>query len=122
MSSNGRMAWRKWGSMVRDFLLVSVPTLVVCFLAVEIPLRIAGYGQLEIYEPHPAFFWRLKPNQTGLTTGTLNIADNAVVNNSGHEVSVGRDFNFGDPPNSPTGSSHLCSSRVGSSNIGILAQ
>lgn len=50
-----------------NVLLVSIPTLVVCLLAIEVPLRMAGYGQLEIYEPHPALFWRLKPNQVGLT-------------------------------------------------------
>jgi len=50
-----------------NFLLVSVPTVALCLLAVEVPLRMAGYGQLEIYEPHPNMFWRLKPNQNGLT-------------------------------------------------------
>ena len=29
----------------------------------ELVLRINGYGKLEIYEPDPALYWRLKPNQ-----------------------------------------------------------
>ena len=36
----------------------------------------------------------------GSTTGTLNVLDGAVVNNTVHELSVGRDFNAG---NNPTG-------------------
>lgn len=63
----GGISWRRSLSAAANFLLVSVPTLAVCVLAVEVPLRMAGYGHLEIYEPHPAMFWRLKPNQTGLT-------------------------------------------------------
>ena len=54
-------------SSMKNLLLVTIPTMLVCLLAVELPLRMAGYGKLEIYEPDPALFWRLKPNQDGLT-------------------------------------------------------
>lgn len=39
----------------------------VCFAALEGSLRLAGYGNVEIYEPHPVLFWRLKPNQNCFT-------------------------------------------------------
>lgn len=36
---------------------------MLCFFLLEVTLRIAGYGNLEIYEPDSRLFWRLKPNQ-----------------------------------------------------------
>ncbi len=50
-----------------NVLLVLVPTVVLCLFAIEVPLRLAGYGRLEIYQPDPVVFWKLKPNQDGLT-------------------------------------------------------
>lgn len=38
-----------------------------CLVALEVALRLAGYGNLEIYEPHPRLYWRLKPNQDCFT-------------------------------------------------------
>ena len=38
-------------------------TLALCFLVLEVSLRLAGYGNLEIYDADPLLFWRLKPNQ-----------------------------------------------------------
>lgn len=35
----------------------------MCAVLLEVVLRIAGYGNLEIYEPDRALYWRLKPNQ-----------------------------------------------------------
>lgn len=40
---------------------------LLCALACEIVLRLAGYGNLEIYEPDPKLYWRLKPNQDCFT-------------------------------------------------------
>lgn len=44
-------------------LILSLAVFLVCILICEIALRIAGYGNLEIYEPDAKLFWRLKPNQ-----------------------------------------------------------
>ena len=32
-------------------------------VALEVLLRLNGYGNLEIYQPDPALYWKLKPNQ-----------------------------------------------------------
>lgn len=37
--------------------------LALCFIGFEVALRMAGYGNVEIYEPDPVLFWKLKPNQ-----------------------------------------------------------
>jgi lysophospholipase L1-like esterase len=39
----------------------------LCVLAFEIALRLAGYGNVEIYEPDPVLYWKLKPNQRCFT-------------------------------------------------------
>lgn len=44
-----------------------VGTLALCVLAFEVALRIAGYGNLEIYEPHPVLYWKLKAKQNCYT-------------------------------------------------------
>lgn len=36
---------------------------VLCFVCSEVVLRIAGYGNVEIYEPDPLLYWKLKRNQ-----------------------------------------------------------
>jgi lysophospholipase L1-like esterase len=55
-----RPSWlKRWTQNVALMLV----TLTLCFAILEIALRIAGFGNLEIYEPHPLLFWRLKPNQ-----------------------------------------------------------
>lgn len=62
----------------------------------------------------------------GSTTGTLSISDGAVVNNTVHELSVGRDFNAG---NNPTGIVNISSggvlnaggeTRIGHNSTGIV--
>ena len=42
---------------------LSLATFLLCLLACEVLLRFCGYGNLEIYEPDPALYWKLKPNQ-----------------------------------------------------------
>src|SRR5262245_7287000 len=40
---------------------------LLCFVVLEIILRIAGYGNVEIYEPDRLLYWKLKPNQKCFT-------------------------------------------------------
>ena len=42
-------------------------TFFLCVAALEIILRIAGYGNLEIYEPDAKLYWKLEPNQDCFT-------------------------------------------------------
>ena len=42
-------------------LFVSV--FFLCFGILEVVLRLSGYGNLEVYDPDPILYWRLKPNQ-----------------------------------------------------------
>lgn len=56
----------KKASKLRDLLrnaALSCGTLFFCLLLTELGLRVAGYGNLEIYVPDSAVYWRLKPNQ-----------------------------------------------------------
>jgi lysophospholipase L1-like esterase len=48
-------------------LALALGSFLFCFLLLELVLRVAGFGNLEIYEPDPKFYWRLKPNQNCLT-------------------------------------------------------
>ena len=45
-----------------------IGTFLFCFVALELLLRVAGYGKVEVYEPHPTLYWRNKPNQDAFTT------------------------------------------------------
>lgn len=47
--------------------LLCVGSPAAALLAIELILRCAGYGRLEIYQPDPKLFWRLSPNQDCLT-------------------------------------------------------
>lgn len=38
-----------------------------CILICEVILRLYGYGNLEIYQPDPLLYWKLKPNQDCFT-------------------------------------------------------
>ena len=42
---------------------LSVGTFLACVALLEGVLRLCGYGNLEIYEPDPGLYWKLKPNQ-----------------------------------------------------------
>src|SRR5207253_2605591 len=44
-------------------LALSVVSLLLCFAVLEVVLRLCGYGNVEIYEPDPVLYWKLKPNQ-----------------------------------------------------------
>lgn len=48
-------------------LMLSLGSLFVFLLIAEGVLSLAGFGNVEIYEPDPKLFWRLKPNQDCFT-------------------------------------------------------
>ena len=48
-------------------LALSVLSLMLCFAVLEVVLRFCGYGNVEIYEPDPVLYWKLKPNQNCYT-------------------------------------------------------
>lgn len=48
-------------------LALSFGVFFLCLAGVEVGLRLAGYGNLEIYEPDPKLYWRLKANQDCFT-------------------------------------------------------
>jgi lysophospholipase L1-like esterase len=48
-------------------LAVSTGAMLVCLGLCELTARLCGYGRLEIYEPDPLLYWRLKPNQDCFT-------------------------------------------------------
>lgn len=72
--------------------LLSVGSVTLLLLAIEVVLRIAGYGRLEVYQPDPKLFWRLKPNQDCLTkVGRKPVRVNA-------HGTRGPEFNESKPP------------------------
>ena len=56
----------RWKNGLKNFALFATMFLL-CGLAAEGVLRLMGYGNLEIYEPDPLLYWRLKPNQNCYT-------------------------------------------------------
>jgi lysophospholipase L1-like esterase len=48
-------------------LALAFGSFLFCFLLLEVSLRFAGFGNLEIYVPDPKLYWRLKPNQDCFT-------------------------------------------------------
>lgn len=63
-SSNSKTAPQpsRWKNFLKN-LTLSVSVLVICIVLAELVLRTMGYGNVEIYEPDPHVFWRLKPDQ-----------------------------------------------------------
>lgn len=57
---------RRWRRLLQNLTLAG-GVFLLCFVVCEAALRFAGYGNLEIYEPHPQLYWRLKPNQDCFT-------------------------------------------------------
>ena len=54
---------KRW---LQNLALMAV-TFALCCLVLEVALRVAGFGNLEIYQPDPLLYWKLKPNQDCFT-------------------------------------------------------
>ncbi len=84
-----RSRWKTW----LQNLALMVGTFVLCFLVLEISLRIAGFGNLEIYRPDPLLYWKLKENQNCYTK-----VDRKPVHVNSHGTR-GPEFQTAKPPN-----------------------
>src|SRR5437660_11561064 len=62
MNSAGATRRFRWKRLSQKFAL-SLGVLLVFLGGFEAILRLHGYGNVEIYEPDPALYWKLKPNQ-----------------------------------------------------------
>ena len=82
----------RWKRLLQN-LALSLVTFLLCLAAFEIILRVAGYGNVEIYQPDPKLYWRLKPNQNCFT----KIGHKPVYINS--HATRGPDFSTAKPPN-----------------------
>ncbi len=80
--------WKRW----LQNLALSAVTFFLCFAVFEVTLRLCGYGNLEIYEPDAALYWKLKPNQDCYT----KIGHKAVHINS--HGTRGAEFQAEKPP------------------------
>jgi lysophospholipase L1-like esterase len=56
----------RWKRRLQNLALSGV-VFLLCTVAFEFTLRLCGYGNLEIYEPDPKLYWKLKPNQDCFT-------------------------------------------------------
>src|SRR5689334_7437091 len=45
----------------------SAAVFLACIVVAEVALHLMGYGNLEVYDPDPRLYWRLKPNQNCFT-------------------------------------------------------
>jgi lysophospholipase L1-like esterase len=52
----------RWKRFLQNLALSSA-VFLLCVAVFEGILRLAGYGKLEIYQPDPALYWKLKPSQ-----------------------------------------------------------
>jgi len=62
MSASSRPVPSRWKRRLQN-LALSGFVFALCCVMLEVALRLAGYGNLEIYAPDEKLFWRLKPNQ-----------------------------------------------------------
>lgn len=94
MSSNSESTKpkRSWFKSLLQNLAIFGATFLFCVIVTELVLRIMGYGNLEIYEPDPLLYWRLKPNQTCHTKVNRKLVH---INSHGTR---GPDFEVPKPP------------------------
>src|SRR5436190_5247865 len=65
-NSKGGARSRRWKGLLKNLALSSA-VFLLCLAVVEVVLRLNGYGNLEIYQPDPKLYWRLKANQDCFT-------------------------------------------------------
>ena len=82
----------KFKNFLKNAALV-IGTFVFCFVALEVVLRIAGYGRVEVYQPDPMLYWKNLPNQDSFTTVNRK---RFVTNSKGTR---GEEFSEEKPPN-----------------------
>jgi lysophospholipase L1-like esterase len=82
---------RRWKARLQNAAL-AVGTFLLCIIVLEVFLRLKGYGNLEIYEPDPKLYWKLKPNQDCYTK-----IDHRPVHINSHGTR-GPDFETVKPP------------------------
>ena len=83
----------RWQRLAQN-LALSLGVFLICVGVFELLLRLNGYGNLEIYEPDPALYWKLKPNQDCYTK-----VDHKPVHINSHGTR-GREFPTEKPTNS----------------------
>jgi lysophospholipase L1-like esterase len=96
MSDNSRQPARAAASRGKQWLQnlgLMTLTFGFCFVVLEIALRLAGYGNVELYEPDPVLYWKLKPLQDCYTK-----IDRKPVHINSHGTR-GREFNISKPSN-----------------------
>src|SRR5256714_10925202 len=74
-------------------MALSAASLLLCVALLEIVLRLCGYGNLEIYEPDPVLYWKLKANQNCYTK-----VDHKPVHVNSHNTR-GPEFQIAKAPN-----------------------
>src|SRR6266850_5723517 len=89
----GSVQRSRWKRLLQNMAL-SAAVFFLCVAACEIILRLNGYGNLEIYEPDAALYWKLKPNQDCYTK-----VDHKPVHINSHGTR-GREFPTEKPTNS----------------------
>ena len=82
---------RRWKARLQNIAL-ALGTFLLCIIVLEVFLRLKGYGNLEIYEPDPKLYWKLKPNQDCYTK-----IDHRPVHINSHGTR-GPDFETVKPP------------------------
>jgi lysophospholipase L1-like esterase len=65
-NSKGKRRSSRWKGLLKN-LAFSAAVFLLCLAVVEVVLRFNGYGNLEVYQPDPKLYWRLKPNQECFT-------------------------------------------------------
>src|SRR2546425_511746 len=83
---------RRWKGWLQN-LALALGTFLLCAAVLEAVLRLNGYGNVEIYEPDPKLYWKLKANQDCFT----KMGHKPVHINS--HGTRGPDFETAKPPN-----------------------